>query len=619
MNTSTKTSRLRSLVLKVQLVDLNTPRAHQVARMAIPFVFGLWSLWLGQDANWDLLNYHLYNAFSFLNGKLHTDLAPAAMQSYFNPFLDVSYYLMNKWLPAQVVGFLMGVIHGLNFVLVLEIARKSLANLPEEDRFRVPLLLSVAGCLTANFLSGLGNSMGDDTTTLFVLGALFLVFRNWEQFDNWSLAKAAILLGIGAIVGIGTGLKLTNAVYAIALCAGFLAYPLSLLARIRLSFVFGIGVLVGLAISNGYWLLEMWRTFGNPLFPQFSSIFPSPLTTKMSVGDPSWLPKGILEILLWPFILTLDSHRVGQAKIHQVIWALLYVLFWWWAAARLAGRLRSSQTPLDSRAKYIIVFVATGFVVWMLLFSIYRYIVPIEMVAPLVIFILLTRLLPYYKARFVAAWMLGVATFIVLAGGVDTWGHAGWENPAFQADLPKLDAPEKTTVLLAATAPSAWLAAFFPPSVAFTTIGGIFQTPAFTARVHEMIASRGGPVFVIVDAPYYNWRVKNIAKANSIVSKIGLTNSNEGCDKLRWAITRLRLHAIVQEPTGAIPGAVCELGLRADDVKDPAEENRKILAGAVDTLKQNDIRLNPGSCGSYKAGIGQDRIIYQWCQVTIDR
>jgi hypothetical protein len=541
------------------------------------------------------------------------------MQSYFNPFLDVSYYLMNKWLPAQVIGFLMGVIHGLNFVLVLEIARKSLANLPEEDRFRVPLLLSVAGCLTANFLSGLGNSMGDDTTTLFVLGALLLVLRNWEQFDDWSIAKAAILLGIGAIVGIGTGLKLTNAVYALALCAGFFAYPSSLLARIRLSFVFGIGVLVGLAISNGYWFFEMWRTFGNPLFPQFSSIFPNPLTTKMSVGDPSWQPKGIVEILLWPFIFTLDSHRVGQAKIHQVIWALLYVLFWWWAAARLAGRLRSSKTPLDSRAKYILVFVAVGFVVWMLLFSIYRYIVPIEMVAPLVIFILLTRLLTYYKARFVAAWMLGVATFIVLAGGVNTWGHAGWENPAFQVDLPKLDAPEKTTVLLAAIAPSAWLATFFPPSVAFTTIGGIFQTPAFTARVHEMISSRGGPVFVIVDAPYYNWRAKNIAKANSIVSKIGFINSNEGCDKLRWMISRLRLHAIVQEPTGAIPGAVCELGLRADDVKDPAEENRKILAGAVDTLKQNGLRLDSESCGSYKAGIGKGRIIYQWCQVTIDR
>jgi hypothetical protein len=607
------------MVQKVQFVDLNTPEAHQTARIAIPLVFGLWSLWLGQDSNWDLLNYHLYNAFSFLNGKLHTDLAPAGMQSYFNPLLDVSYYMMNKWLPAQVVGFLMGVIHGLNFVLVLEIARRALANLPEEDRFRVPLLLSVAGCLTANFLSGIGNSMGDNTTTLFVLGALLLVLRNWKQFANWSLAKAAILLGIGAIVGVGTGLKLTNAVYALALCAGFLAYPSSWFARIRLSFVFGIGVLVGLAISNGYWLLEMWRTFGNPLFPQFSSIFPNPLAVKMSVGDSSWLPNGILEIILWPFILTFDSQRVGQAKLHQVVWALLYILFWWWAAARLAGRLRRSHTSFDPRVKYLIVFVATGFVLWMLLFSIYRYIVPIEMVAPLVVFILLTKLLAYEKARFVAARMLGAATLIVLAGGVSTWGHAGWANPAFQVDIPRLDEPEKTTVLVAATAPSAWLATAFPTSVAFASIGGFFQTPAFTARIHEMIASRSGPAFVIVDAPYKNWRIKNIEKANSIVSKIGLTNSKDGCEKLRWAVARLHLHAIVQKPTGAIPGAVCELGLRADDVKDPAEENRKILAGAIASLKQNDLRLDAESCGSYKASIGQDKIIYQWCKVTIDR
>jgi len=35
---------------------------------------GLVSVWLGQDKNWDLLNYHLYNAWALLNGRLHVDL-----------------------------------------------------------------------------------------------------------------------------------------------------------------------------------------------------------------------------------------------------------------------------------------------------------------------------------------------------------------------------------------------------------------------------------------------------------------------------------------------------------------------------------------------------------------
>ncbi|WP_062605453.1 hypothetical protein [Caballeronia calidae] len=60
-------------------------------------------------------NYHLYNAFAFLHGKLSIDLAPAGMQNYFNPLLKVPFYLMAMPLPAMLVGFVMGVVHGLNF------------------------------------------------------------------------------------------------------------------------------------------------------------------------------------------------------------------------------------------------------------------------------------------------------------------------------------------------------------------------------------------------------------------------------------------------------------------------------------------------------------------------
>jgi hypothetical protein len=68
-------------------IDLNTAKAWRRARIAMPVLFGLYSLWLGQDRNWDQLNYHIYNAFALLNDKLSIDLAPAGMQTYFNPLL----------------------------------------------------------------------------------------------------------------------------------------------------------------------------------------------------------------------------------------------------------------------------------------------------------------------------------------------------------------------------------------------------------------------------------------------------------------------------------------------------------------------------------------------------
>ena len=39
------------------------------------------SVMLGQDANWDLRNYHLYNPYALLHGRLGVDLLPAGMTS----------------------------------------------------------------------------------------------------------------------------------------------------------------------------------------------------------------------------------------------------------------------------------------------------------------------------------------------------------------------------------------------------------------------------------------------------------------------------------------------------------------------------------------------------------
>jgi len=51
-------------------------------------------MFLGQDRNFDLANYHLYNGFSFLNNKLSIDIAAAGVQTYLNPLLDVFFYYL---------------------------------------------------------------------------------------------------------------------------------------------------------------------------------------------------------------------------------------------------------------------------------------------------------------------------------------------------------------------------------------------------------------------------------------------------------------------------------------------------------------------------------------------
>ncbi|HLW73540.1 MAG TPA: hypothetical protein VKT74_00565 [Gammaproteobacteria bacterium] len=597
---------------------LNTSRAHVWACVLVPLFFGLLSLWLGADSNWDLLHAHLYNAYAWLHGRLALDLAPAGMQSYFNPLLDASYYWMSTRWPGPLTGFVMGVLHGLNFVLLLGIVRRALPDLPAEDRYRLPLLLALAGCLTANFLSVLGNSMGDDTTALFVLGALLIVLANWEQFAAGGQKGLVVVVAAGLVAGLGTGLKLTNAVYALALCVAFLTLPLGRVPRLRLAYLFGVGTLLGLAVTGGWWFVEMWATFHNPLYPQFSALFPNPLTRNVLVADASWQPKGFIKALLWPFLFSWDSHRVGQVHIRQFIWALLYVLFWWWAARALWSRFRGGKAGAgEARGLYLITVVAVGYFVWMKLFSIYRYLVPLELLAPLLVFILLQRLLPYGRARRVATWTLSIATLVVLLGGVSTWGHEPWSEDMYRVQAPELPQANSTTVLLSGhEAPLTWLAAFLPADLSFVGLSeGFPESADYGQRAHAMIAARGGPVYALAPA-YHSWRADDVARAQVWAGRLGLTRGEGGCATLTWLATHLHLHASVQPAKAGGAAAGCSLEVLPEDQEDTAAANRASAEATARLLKPYGLVLDPQFCVVYTAHVGQGIDPYQWCAVV---
>ena len=71
-------------------------------------VAGAASLLIGKDVNWDLRNYHYYNAFAFLNGRFGWDLAPAQIQTYFNPLGDFPFYALVNVMPGpRSVAFAM--------------------------------------------------------------------------------------------------------------------------------------------------------------------------------------------------------------------------------------------------------------------------------------------------------------------------------------------------------------------------------------------------------------------------------------------------------------------------------------------------------------------------------
>ena len=104
------------------------PTGHRARKLAIgflclaPVLFGLLALALGQDSNWDLRNYHFYNAYAFLNNRYAVDLLPSQTPYFYNPLLDIPFFVLATHFPARIVGFLLGFAQGFNFLLLFAIA-----------------------------------------------------------------------------------------------------------------------------------------------------------------------------------------------------------------------------------------------------------------------------------------------------------------------------------------------------------------------------------------------------------------------------------------------------------------------------------------------------------------
>ncbi|PZX25468.1 conserved membrane hypothetical protein [Cupriavidus phytorum] len=613
--------RLAALVAR-----LSAPNAPTWACLLVPFGFGLYALKLGQDRNWDLLNYHLYNPYALLTGRVGLDLAPAQLQSYFNPLLDVPYFLMTKYLPAPLAGFAMGLLHGAAFVLVYGIASALLVS-AQQDRARqarqrlTAMLLALAGCLGPAYLSELGNTMGDNATALFVLAGFLVLVRKRDALAGPGRAGWLHAAAAGMLVGAAAGLKLTNALYAVAMCLACLFLAQHWLRRLGLAWWFGVGVLAGIAVTSGYWFAMLWETFRNPLFPQFNGVFGNPLAAPISVADTRWLPRSVSEALLFPFVMVLKAQRVGELPTRPFVWPVLYLLAGAWLvqrACRAAGagspRADCGRPPLAAAARALLVFLLASYLVWLGLFSIYRYCVAMELLAPLAAWILMQQLLPSKSAGRAGAMVLLVATLASMATS-HTWEHASWARQAFRVTLPAAPLDAGTSVFfVGGRVPQAWMAPYFPASVRFGALSSNFpEGHGFRARLDDMLAGRGGAAYAVIPAAV-NPRERMVARWNTMLAGTGMRAGTSWCSTLESIAQKVRLRARVAQ--GIMAGQPCTLELLPRDRRDLAAENLAEARTHAADLVRYGLTLEPGACQTYEAFIGDQPVPYQFCPLS---
>ena len=479
--------------------------------VAGPLLFGLLALCLGQDANWDLRNYHLYNPYAFLHQRLDYDVAPAQVANFYNPLLYVPYYFVVTGLPPLVAGFLLGALQGLNFPLLIGIARSVMTEEQARTRWLV-FPIALLGLLGAANISELGTMFADNLISLLVLGGVWLLLANFRLLTAGPAGRALLLAGAGGLLfGLAAGLKQPAAVFCVGWCAALLVVPGPLWRRVGLAFVFGLGVLAGIAAGGGYWMYDLWVRYGNPLFPYFNHVFASPMAALADYRDPRFLPRSIWEALFFPFVIVFDPRRTAEIDFRDLRFPLFAVLLAATGLVALYRRLSagreeaaappgSQAVPARRQGLFLLCGALVAYAAWLRLFGIYRYLLPLEMLAPLGIWLLISR---FPWRRLTKYWVaLGCAVLLLVTLQPGNWGRVSWGDDYFGVYPPPLADPDHTIVLMTGVSPMAYVIPFFPTPVRFLRIQSYFTGPSatpngFDLRMQELVAGHRGPLFVL--------------------------------------------------------------------------------------------------------------------------
>ncbi|MFM7791097.1 MAG: hypothetical protein ACKO90_24315, partial [Microcystis panniformis] len=129
-------------------------------------------------------------------------------------------------------------------------------------------------------------------------GGLFFIVSSFGK--NLPIPSKNILLA-GLLLGLATGLKLTNALYSISFLVAINFLPNSWLEKLRNLILSILSMAVGVSLTAGYWIILMWTKFANPLFPFYNKIFQSPyIETDYNFQGIQYLPKDIWQWLFYP-------------------------------------------------------------------------------------------------------------------------------------------------------------------------------------------------------------------------------------------------------------------------------------------------------------------------------
>jgi hypothetical protein len=538
---------------------LRSPEIFLTAALGVVFT-AVWAVALGKGVSWDQKNYHYYDAYAWLAGRMDFHVAPAGLHSWLNPLAYVPHSWVINHAPPVVAGAIFGAVAGLNFVLIYSLARLVLRGCAPRLAMGIAFACAVVGFSDPLFLGLIGATDVDNVVSLPVLGSLCAVC--WASRSeatppeqNRAYAVAGILLGLAA------GLKWTCFVYALGMSLTLLILWSVLQLDLQRFLRFAGGGVAGFLATGGYWSWLLWSAYGNPFFPYWNRYFRSPWAEPGTFRDIRFMPKSAADAITYPFQWFIGLHPSSEEPFRDGRFAVLAVLIPLMLVALFAQRMARRWVPSEEGGEtarlaagrdfwFLLTFSVTSYLAWMKMFSIQRYLLPLGFLAGLLLLLTLDWLLRDRVSK--------LATFCFLALFCVLWARMesqAWRVPYgsswFGVELPAEATAPDTLFIMLGDGPMGYVVPYLPESTRVIRL--ISSTipdleTKLVERARDLISQHSGPIRSLSMVP--------LAEADfSYLNRFGLALDEGDCTQFRSAVDQFTTCRVMrlQESGSPVP------------------------------------------------------------------
>jgi hypothetical protein len=395
-------------------------------------------------------------------------------------------------------------------------------------------MISISVIFGPVFYSEIGGTMGDSLTAILIIASLILLikFIDEAQKDKTNFRFAiTFLISSASLNGIASAIKLTNAVYAVGISIS-LALILLLINKINFRkkiiylSIFVIGTLTSFILAYFPMGYMLWENFKNPVFPYFNNIFHSPYASFSSVQDMRWFPKDIWGHIFMPLFLFIFRHNHRMEIPFRTVLFAFFAIFMPIYLFLESKNLFKYKKQIDFKILFLAFFFLFSYLVWLKLFCYYRYIAALEMLAPLLVFLMFYKIFNRFNKTYLfAIFVFGIS---LLSLPLNNWGRINpYPNSYFGINKSAFST-YKSSLVIVGDAPMGFLLPYFPDDDRF--MGLPTEIPATQAFMNKYLSTlkdwNGNIYYLTIKNP------PNPSIATDLLRKYNLLLSYNDCSKI---------------------------------------------------------------------------------------